>query len=714
MQTLVVSDSLSKNSVGDDTEVSHVNYQLVLDSDSRLLRAVVTQSEETLEINLKSVKARLEAEGYSQIEVDDATLVGLVRKVKNKELGDVELGELQAGVGLTLEYEKQTRSLYAVLAESSNAPPLSFGFIKELLDKQGYGKFEVNNNDISGILVKAKQRQYGRYALGKKPEYTSLSFSLDEASGSLYADLSATEEETLVSRSSILDELKALGFADFFFQPNALDKLYNQVSKNERGRFIIGEKRDAQILISCDEEFMSARMTVSPPQGGRDLDENLLKLALDNEGIYAACCDQTALDKILKDKTAEDVEFAKGTEPVDGVDATFEALVQEVEYSKPKESKTGKIDLREVISFSLIEADTPIMRRTPAKPGENGRNVKGQVITALEADDSSFDEDLLGAIVSDKDSNLLVSTCKGHPVILAKGVKVDNSIVVNNVDMSTGNITYDGSVLVKGEVKAGMKIKVTGDIIVKGVVTKATLIAKNNITVECGIIGSDPAKDGDESPPAILKAGGDITAQYVNLAEVHAGRNIEIREYISHGNVEAKEHVLIGQKGGKGKVFGGVCYGRGGVYANEIGANGGVKTLVCAGTPPDQQKQFETLLTNHKNRETQAAQLSEMLEKYKKALTENPQDIGKAKKIEAIKKVLKELTGEIDKMATTIDKIQRHFKESKKAEVSIRKSTFPNATISINGAEFSIRQESKGGIFNKQGKDIRWNNYKAK
>ncbi len=707
-------DSSSNKAVADDIKAPYVAFDLVLEPESKQLRAVMRPSETQLQIDLSLLKAQLENEGYSQVDVDDATLVGVIRKIRSNELGEIELGTLRAGVALSLEYDKGNRDLYAVLSESEKAPPLSFAMITEKIEKQGYTSFGVKSNDISAILLKVKQRMFGRYVLGKKPEYTNVTFSFNDDKGELFAVLSANEDETLISRSSIMDELKVLGYAEFFFQPNAIEKLYSQVNINERGRFLIGEKRDARIKITFDEECMSARMTVTPPHGGRDLDEARFKLAMDDAGIFPECCDQKILAQILKEKIADDIEFASGTEPIDGSDAVFEALVQEVEYSTPKESKTGKIDLREVISFTLIEENTPLMRRIPAVPGQNGRNITGKIITAPKVNDASFDDNLIGAIISETDPNLLVSSCKGHPVIQSSGVKVDNSIVVNNVDMSTGNINYDGSVLVKGEVRAGMKIKVTGDIIVKGVVTKATLIAKNDITVECGIIGSDPTKDGEESPPAILKAGGIIRAQYVNLAEVTAGRDVVIKEYISHCTVEAKEKVLIGQGGGKGKIFGGSCYGQSGVYANAVGANGGIKTRIVAGTPPEQQKQFDQLTTTHHNREIQCKQLFEMLGRYKRALRDNPQDIGKAKKAEAIKKVLSDLTSEIEKMANAIEKVSRHFKESRKAEVSVSKNTFPNVTISINGAEFHIRQESKGGIFNKEGNDIRWSNFRMK
>ena len=41
------------------------------------------------------------------------------------------------------------------------------------------------------------------------------------------------------------------------------------------------------------------------------------------------------------EKSADEVEFAHGKEPEDGMDTQFEALIQEVVYSQPKESKTS-------------------------------------------------------------------------------------------------------------------------------------------------------------------------------------------------------------------------------------------------------------------------------------------------------------------------------------------------------------------------------------
>ena len=155
---------------------------------------------------------------------------------------------------------------------------------------------------MSDAVTKARKKQYGEYLIGQKPEYTKMEFVYVEESQMLFADLSVSEEEILFNRSLILDILKENNYQDFFFFPNALDKLFNQANNNERGRFPIGQKKDAKIDIEFDDEFMTAFISVSPPHGGRDLDEHLLNVALADAMIDKNCCDKN----IIKNRFARE------------------------------------------------------------------------------------------------------------------------------------------------------------------------------------------------------------------------------------------------------------------------------------------------------------------------------------------------------------------------------------------------------------------------
>lgn len=674
------------------------------------LYARVLAAATTSHIDLNGVQGLVNQMGFGHYHVSNAGFSDLLSALTGSSAADVLLATKPLYVALSLEYNSQTRQLFAVLSETSIESKITADSIQKEIETQNLQDLDIRQNSILDLVKKAAHNELGTFLIGEKPSYTQILFTQDQDSDTLFAHLTSSEKEFCLTPDHLQEMLISQGYEHYYLEPNALEGILKKASINERGRFAIGEKRDARIEISFDEELMTAYITVLAAQGGKDLDQQIIESGLANSDIDSSCCDTKILEKILKDQHAKKIAFAFGVEPVDGTDTRFKPLVEEIEHITPEETRSGKIDLREIINFTQVNVGDKLMQRIPSVAGINGRNVKGQVIPAVDGESIPFNTDLYGAQTSLEDENILVATERGHPVILNDGVRVDKTLIVNNVDMSSGNINYDGSLMVKGEVFPGMKIKVTGDICVQGVVTKASLHAKNNIKIMCGIIGSDPSKDGEESPPATIKAGGNITAQYATQSKLTAGNNVEAKEYLSHCEVEAKNKILVGQQGGKGKIFGGYCFAQAGIEANSLGTDGSVKTFVSAGTPHHQQKQYEKLQATLKNRKEQAKQLRGMLHKYALMIKTNPEDQEKLEKIHSIKGVLHNLTDETKKMEATLAKINRFFKEGKRASVIIRKTTFPNVTISINGAEFNIRQNSKGGTFTKVGGEIRWHN----
>ena len=63
-----------------------------------------------------------------------------------------------------------------------------------------------------------------------------------------------------------------------------------------------------------------------------------------------------------------------------------------------------------------------------------------------------------------ENENKIVSLIDGNAFILGGYVHVEPLVTVNNVDYSTGNIHFDGSVLVKGTIADGFKVEATGTV----------------------------------------------------------------------------------------------------------------------------------------------------------------------------------------------------------------------------------------------------------
>ncbi len=610
-----------------------------------------------------------------------------------------------------IENEDQHLVLYFEQQESEENLPISE--LSNQLKSATYQYFKIDEEKVNQIINEQDLKTDHAYLVGEidgSKVFTQIRFKLDE-NKKLFAILEDSPKTHDLSPDAIRMELTRLGYERFYYGANAIPGISRAAQSGERGEYELGEKRNAEASITFDDDLMTAYITLSPPFGGREMDQELLKFALKNAEVDSRACDKSILTQVLNEQKAEGLAFAKGREPVNGNDAEFTPLVEQTQTVKPKESKSGKIDTKEVLEFTIVDPETPLMKRTPATEGISGYNVKGQAIPAIDGVDLPYNSELPGTRISEEDDSILLSSTKGHPVILKDGVKVDKTLVVNNVALSTGHVTFDGSLLVRGEVMPGMKINVTGDIIVEGVVTNAIMRAKNNITVKCGVVGADPENKDDPEYTCILKAGGDIQAQYISQTKINAGHDILVKEYISYCHSEAKHKVMAGGEGtGKGRIFGGECYGQAGVEAKSIGADGGIKTFITAGTPQSQQSQYKQLLETQKHKTEQLAKLEFMFNKRMLKIKENPTDQDLLGKTQAIKKIIDELKREVAKLNAAVDQIEIFFKKSRKAEVKIYKSTFPNVLISINGAQFNLRQEGKGGNFVKSGKDIRWEN----
>ena len=117
---------------------------------------------------------------------------------------------------------------------------------------------------------------------------------------------------------------------------------------------------------------------------------------------------------------------------------------------------------------------------------------------------------------------------------------VSDILEVKDVDSSTGDIDYEGSVKINGNVCANFSVRAKGDIEVSGVVEGAYLEAGGDIIITRGMNGMIKGT---------LKAGGNIVAKFIENAKVHADGYIST-ESILHSDVYAASEVLVSGRRG--------------------------------------------------------------------------------------------------------------------------------------------------------------------
>lgn len=77
----------------------------------------------------------------------------------------------------------------------------------------------------------------------------------------------------------------------------------------------------------------------------------------------------------------------------------------------------------------------------------------------------------------------------GHVSLVEGKVFVSDVYEVENVDLSTGNIDFEGSVQVNGNVSSNFVIRAGGNVIISGVVEGAYIEAGGNIIIARGMNG---------------------------------------------------------------------------------------------------------------------------------------------------------------------------------------------------------------------------------
>jgi len=529
-----------------------------------------------------------------------------------------------------------------------------------------------------------------------------LGFHLDEDSGQLSAHWQPTEHSLPQSTSEITAQLKTAGYGELFILEEAVQQLAEwQTTNSDKLDIVVAERRHAEVAIHIDAGQMQAFISITPPYGGEAVTEEQIDLSIRKAAI---------VEGILTDKIAPLVQaghadnelIAEGTPPVDGDDAYLENLLPVIKGRHPQINKDGTVNLRELGQFIVVQPDTPLMRKIPLGYGSRGANIHGQVLIPRQGEDVALNA-LSGTRLSPDDPNLLIARIAGQPLSYEDGIEVDPTLSVESVDLTTGNIDFDGSVYVNGNVISGMLIKTTGDIFIEGSVEASSLEAGGDITIKKGFIGRGSVRDEagkQNSNLARAQCGGRFSARFIENAAVAAGMEVVIDDLVSHCEATAGENIVVGINNGRGRIWGGRCEAGSLVRANSIGSTADVRTVIVAGSLAGLKDRFLEIDEHIKQK---TADKKKMLDLLEKMIPENEE---KRSIIATIKKTLAANTVQINELAKEKQELVETYKTRLGARVIVEKEIFNSVQLHIAGQQLDIAEHKGPGTYLLEDKDI--------
>ncbi len=338
-----------------------------------------------------------------------------------------------------------------------------------------------------------------------------------------------------------------------------------------------GDTISVESPLAISEDKLSAGITLYPPSlKRRILTLDLIKNILTRANIkYGARLDEIEnfLSSVEK-KTFpyKKIVVARGKAPVDGKDAVIEIKFEHDKHAGSLVKGTDRMDFREQSLIHNVKKGDLLAEKTRLTQGTEGKNIFDEIIPAIPGRDKRLTP---GTNVMLSDNGLTLTSEMDGMVIISEGNRISvlkSHEVPGDIDMNTGNLTMDGSLVIKGWVCTGFVVRASGEIHVGKGIDQASVDAGAGLYINGGILGGSHAN---------ILSGGRLTAFFIENARVHAGGDMIIRDDIRNSIVSTGGR--IDATAGKGRIVGGTVTAFRSITAHETGSVAGVPTSIIIG-----------------------------------------------------------------------------------------------------------------------------------
>lgn len=434
-------------------------------------------------------------------------------------------------------------------------------------------------------------------------------------------------------------------------------------------RLVVKKGAVAEVEVSADQT--SAHIYIEPPEGGgKNLTAAELKQLLKDHGVIKGVLDDKLQELQTKPVYKKLVLVAQGKPPKRGTDGYVRPLFET--FVKPKlDPKAQKVDYKQVDLIRSAKTGEAIAEKIDPTIGEPGFAVSGKIIPAEPGEIAEFQ---MGANVEiSPDGKFLLSKIEGRPVLESRGkIRVDEVVYLKNIDYSTGNVDFPGSVIVEESVADGFKLKASGSIILQSSVGVCDITAGKDVILSAGFMGRGEGK---------ITSDGDVYARFVEQGIIDAKGSIFISEATLHSKLNAGGAIVV--KGGRGDITGGELSAAKYIHCNKLGGAGETKTVLTVGIDPSVRVMIDEILASMKEKEGTLEKIRISLNRINDAMKKRKLDAKEAETREKLLMALRKYKGLLESEQKQLDTAQNSYVAQEKAHVIIETQLFPNVEINF-------------------------------
>ncbi len=353
--------------------------------------------------------------------------------------------------------------------------------------------------------------------------------------------------------------------AQFSSKMQSLSNVFKRTSETTQEQ--APQPRAAQAYLHVSKDRMAAWIYVIPPfNDGQDIKEEDLKTILNQEHVSTGIMEESLKSIIENQIYGQAVLVAKGILARNGIDGSIKDHFKRDLKLEFIEDENGSVDYKNLNNIQSVKEGEIICSIALAVPGKNGMTINGNPYPCtIQGSDVLVPAGRNTVLTEDR--TLLISQKTGHVTFANGKFQVDPILKINgNIDNSTGNLDYDGDILITGDVRNGFSVKATGRIDIRGSVEGAQIAAQGSITIASGMSGNGRGT---------LTSDSDVKCRYLEHCTVTAKGNV-YAESIINSKIESGQDINV--TSGMGVIIGGTLLAANSINARIIGSK--VRRLV--------------------------------------------------------------------------------------------------------------------------------------
>jgi uncharacterized protein len=444
-----------------------------------------------------------------------------------------------------------------------------------------------------------------------------------------------------------------------------------------------GERLASTITCGVADDEMSAWVEVTAPRKGAappELDD--VFGAIEDAGVRHGVDTDAVRRLLLEQRYGERVTVATGTPPVDARSARI------VYHFDPNRGRPylvmefDRINLRELNFVENVDAGDLLAELEPPVAAQNGLTVLGRVLTAT----SEIEPISLVAgpgTELDPGGTRIFATEDGNARLVKGAVVVEPVVHVESVNYETGNIRFEGSVVVEKDVADGFVIDADGDVQVGRGVGKATIRAGGNVLLKAGVNGNGAAR---------IECEGNLFAKYVESSTVVCHGNVFAEEAVMHSHITAWRHCVLG--GRRSEIIGSNLVVGGSVWCKKLGSVAEAPTLVSIGVDPELLAEFRDARHGLEEADARLDELRRQVEQIDRALIDGRTDDRLYETREQLLAESADLKSALPQMRHRFHELRDSLQASRESRLVVEDTMFKGSVVLFGTSEF--RAPEKG------------------